>query len=391
MNPIALSILLASTARAAYYPLYDFSGPSFFNDGFDFYGAIDNTTWGNVSYVTAAAATAESLAYVNAAGNAVFRVDNTTDVLNTGDIQYRKSVRLTSKVPFDVGTLFVIDAKHMPYGCSVWPSIWFNGVLEEGQEWPAGGEMDLVEAINLMQHNQMALHSHGQHCVQPQNVTQVGQSLKRNCTDPTGAGCMVAETKANSYGKGFNDAGGGAFAMQFDQAGIFMWFWSRPDIPASIQASSDNHSMEMTLTDWGTPSAAFPAAGCNISEEFAAQYLVFTITLCGLWAGIPEVYGEDCNGTCFSDQIAGNGSNYANAFFEIPFVRTWTPNPAIAANAAAAIANASASASAARESASQAWESQMAGQTGAAAQGALKLGVACVVVLLGLATGMALV
>ncbi|KAJ7027788.1 glycoside hydrolase family 16 protein [Mycena alexandri] len=315
----ALLALFALKAAAQYYPYVEYSGTTFF-DGWDFYGAIDNTTWGNVTYVDSADATAESLAFVNAAGNAIIKVDNSSTVLPDG-IQYRKSVRLTSQAHFEVGSLFVIDALHMPYGCSVWPSIWLNGILEEGQVWPAAGEIDLIEAINLFDHNQMALHSYAG-CVQPANVTQIGKALIKNCNDTTSSGCTVAETKQNSYGPGFNQANGGAFGLQFDIAGIFMWFWPRLEIPASVTHATSTSTMN--ISDWGIPSAAYPAAGCNITEFFPAQELVVDITLCGLWAGFPSIYAQDCPGQCFATNIAGNGSNYAEAYFEIPAIRTYT-------------------------------------------------------------------
>ncbi|KAJ6509852.1 concanavalin A-like lectin/glucanase domain-containing protein [Mycena vulgaris] len=332
--------LLAHTlpSAATYYPFVTYEGATFF-DGFEFYGAIDNTTWGNVTYVTAADATAESLAYINAAGNAVIKVDDASTVLGAG-IQYRKSVRLTSKAQFSIGTLFIIDAVHMPYGCSVWPSIWFNGVLEPGQVWPAAGEMDLIEAINLMDHNQMALHSYAG-CVQPANVSQSGQTILHNCNDTTASGCTVAETKPNSFGSGFAQAGGGAFALQFDVSGVYMWFWGRANIPASIKNASASTTMD--LADWGTPSAAYPAAGCNITEFFPAQELVVDITLCGLWAGIPDIYTSSCPGSCFGSNIAGNGSNYANAYFEIPAIRTYSIDPAANATLSASPQTTSAS------------------------------------------------
>jgi hypothetical protein len=40
-----LLALFALRATATYYPFVEYSGATFF-DGFDFYGAIDNTTWG---------------------------------------------------------------------------------------------------------------------------------------------------------------------------------------------------------------------------------------------------------------------------------------------------------------------------------------------------------
>ncbi|KAF7292153.1 GH16 domain-containing protein [Mycena indigotica] len=330
---------------------------------------------GNVSYVTRADATAESLAYVNGRGNAILKVDNTTTVLNAGTVQNRKSVRLTTKDAFDVGSLIVIDVLHMPFGCSVWPSIWMNGVLAPGQVWPSAGEIDIIEAINLMDHNQMALHSYAG-CVQPQNVSQLGNTLKHNCNDTTSSGCTVSETKPNSYGTGFNNANGGAFALQFDAAGIFMWFWSRPNMPKSITSAASSPTASIDLTDWGLPSAAYPAGpgGCNVTQFFPAQQLVIgmafsnsvsvsppyshsqDITLCGLWAGVPDIYAQDCPGTCFASNIAGNGSNYANAYFEIPFIKTWTVNPAISASASASassIAQTTGSASGAVPSGSQ--------------------------------------
>ncbi|KAJ7689938.1 concanavalin A-like lectin/glucanase domain-containing protein [Mycena rosella] len=333
--PLAL-LLRTLAASATYYPFVSYSGATFF-DGFDFYGAIDNTTWGNVSYVTAADAQAESLAFINSAGNAVIKVDDASTVLDVG-IQYRKSVRLTSKVQFPIGTLFVIDAVHMPYGCSVWPSIWLNGVLSPGEEWPAAGEIDLIEAINLMDHNQMALHSFAG-CMQPPNVTQTGSTLLHNCNDTTASGCTVAETKPNSFGSGFANAGGGAFGLQFDAAGVFMWFWGRANIPASITNTPASGNTTIDLTDWGIPSAAYPAAGCNITEFFPAQELIIDITLCGLWAGVQGIYASSsCPGTCFGSNIAGNGSNYAEAYFELPSIRTWSVDSNAAASASASIA-----------------------------------------------------
>ncbi|KAF8217403.1 concanavalin A-like lectin/glucanase domain-containing protein [Mycena galopus ATCC 62051] len=329
-NPMRILPLLALGAlgaAATYYPLIEYSGATFF-DGFDFYGSIDNTTWGNVTYVDAADANAESLAYINGAGNAIIKVDDVSTVLDVG-IQYRKSVRLTSQAQFSIGTLFLIDALHMPYGCSVWPSIWLNGILQPGQVWPEAGEIDLIEAINLFDHNQMALHSTAG-CVQPESVVQSGQATIKNCNDTSSSGCIVAETKNNSFGAGFAANNGGVFGLQFDVAGIFMWFWPRESIPGSIEEATPTSTMN--LTDWGMPSAAYPAAGCNITEFFPAQQLVIDITLCGLWAGFPSIYNATCPGTCFASNIAGNGSNYANAYFEIPSIRTYSLNQSAAAS-----------------------------------------------------------
>jgi hypothetical protein len=68
-----------------------------------------------------------------------------------------------------------------------------------------------------MPNNQMALHTL-LGCTHTTPPNQKGQSEELNCT--TDAGCTVEETAPNSFQEGFNDAGGGVWATQFDIAGI---------------------------------------------------------------------------------------------------------------------------------------------------------------------------
>ena len=71
---------------------------------------------------------------VNSAGNAVMRVETTPQV-TTG----RKSIRITTQYSY-TGGLVIMDSVHMPTGCGTWPAFWSNG-----PDWPAGGEIDIVE------------------------------------------------------------------------------------------------------------------------------------------------------------------------------------------------------------------------------------------------------
>ena len=102
----------------------------------------------------------------------------------------------------------------------VWPSFW---TLGPETTWPGSGEIDIIEAINDMENNQVALHT-DVGCYQANVTTQSGTTFEIDCS--TAQGCDVGENKPNSYGESFAEAGGGVFALQLDAAGINLWFFS---------------------------------------------------------------------------------------------------------------------------------------------------------------------
>lgn len=66
----------------------------------------------------------------------------------------RDSIRLEGIRRFDRG-LFIIDLRHMPAGCGVWPAFW----LTDEANWPINGEIDIVEGVNYQSEAKTALHS----------------------------------------------------------------------------------------------------------------------------------------------------------------------------------------------------------------------------------------
>lgn len=66
----------------------------------------------------------------------------------------RESVRLEGKTRYDRG-LFILDLRHMPAGCGVWPAWW----LTDETVWPDNGEIDIVEGINYQTVAKTALHT----------------------------------------------------------------------------------------------------------------------------------------------------------------------------------------------------------------------------------------
>ena len=87
----------------------------------------------NSSYTGMKQAAQSRLITINSAGNAIMKVDNKTK-LNFGN--NRNSIRINTKDHYTVGSLWVTDMLHVPYGCSVWPAFWSSAA-----DWPSGGEV----------------------------------------------------------------------------------------------------------------------------------------------------------------------------------------------------------------------------------------------------------
>ncbi|KAF8271845.1 glycoside hydrolase family 16 protein [Lactarius quietus] len=310
-------ILSIPPYSASYDIVRDYSGSTFF-DLWDFYGSWDNLTLGDVWWLDRTSAFQQNLAYINENNQAVIKVDNDSNIPFN---EKRNTIRITSQHSYGVGSLWMIDLTHLPYGCSVWPAFW-----TKGPTWPDNGEIDIIEGVNLMGANQYALHTLPG-CSQAPGVLQTGVSGETDCSQPSG--CIVSETSPDSFNAGFATAGGGVWAAQFDVAGFCaIWFWTRANLPPSILQATSTSSID--ISEWGPPSASYPAVTCDISKYFTAQQLVIDITLCGIWAGIPPVYNPQCfhsgpTGLCYNDNVVGPGSpKYDNAYFEINYVRAYT-------------------------------------------------------------------
>ncbi|KAK2467306.1 hypothetical protein APHAL10511_000541 [Amanita phalloides] len=314
---LLLASSLVTCVTAVYRPVREYKGSTFF-DKWYFAGKIDDSTFGNVYYLDRAQATSKRLAYINSAGNAIMKVDDKTYIPPTSPNQvHRGSIRITSKDTYDAGSLIVLDVRHIPWGCSLWPAFWTIG----SGTWPNGGEIDIIEAINLMGFNQYAVHT-GPGCTIDTRHSHTGRVTGINCATPSG--CVVEETKPNSYAAGFAQAGGGVYATKLDVSGIYIWFWSRPNIPNNIKTATAKSTLDSS--SWGPPSLAIPSTTCNYTKFFTAQQLVFTTTLCGGWAGNPGIYNLTCHtrtGSCVNDNVVGSGSNYDNAYWEVSYIRTY--------------------------------------------------------------------
>ncbi|KAH7322008.1 glycoside hydrolase family 16 protein [Rhexocercosporidium sp. MPI-PUGE-AT-0058] len=281
--PVGTTLLLLLAAVDAYILVDTFDHTNFF-DQFSFFTARDPTL-GFVDYVTRDSAHQNKLlSYEN---NQVYLgVDHTTYAPKGG----RSSVRLTSNAAYNQG-LFIADIAHMPMF---------------GPNWPASGEIDIIEGVNAQLTNSITLHTSPGCTIsnpnsQPGTVTQSTDCNLSSAQE----GCSVRTSSPKNFGRGFNALGGGVYAMQWASSGIY-----RPNTWA-----------------WGQPLATFESVangGCDFNRAFRDQNLVFDTTFCGTWAG--SVWGSSsCSNlapTC-EQYVRENPEAFREAYWLINSVKVY--------------------------------------------------------------------
>jgi hypothetical protein len=190
-----------------------------------------------------------------------------------------------------------------------------------GPNWPYSGEIDIIEGVNLQTTNSITLHTGPGCSVQNSGSLTGTNTVTTNCNqDNANTGCSVTTSNTNNYGTGFNNVGGGVYAMQWASSGIYVWFWQRSNIPGDI--SSGNPDTQ----SWGTPLATFDSGngGCSIENSFQNNNIVFDTTFCGSWAG--SVWGSsECSSyapTC-QQYVAENPEQFGEAFWLINSVKVY--------------------------------------------------------------------
>ncbi|KAI7964942.1 hypothetical protein MJO29_003040 [Puccinia striiformis f. sp. tritici] len=303
-----------------YQLVFQSIGKTFF-DEWDFFSDPD-PTHGLVNYQRSEAAWNKGLVILQPSSmdknftSAIMKVDNYTFLT---DRQNRNSVRLTSKKSFRYG-LVILDVMKMPFGCSTWPAFW-----TVGENWPHGGEIDIVEGVNMGTKNQMTLHTApGCKVKKKMSKKASGKVLHTDC-DSTGSGkygCGVADRSKASLGKAFNDNGGGVFVMEWKKSGISVWRFNRTNIPKELAKGEKPRPSKWRIP----PISHWDQEDCNSlsnTKGFSKHKIVFDITLCGDWAGAADVFNVNgvCPGNCSA--AVKDPSVFKDAYWEIASVKLY--------------------------------------------------------------------
>lgn len=333
-------LAVASAVSAASWTLTDsYTGDDFMDASKWNYTTGTDPTHGLVTYQSASSAKSLNLTRVN--GDVFYMGVSTVATQLSG----RPSVRINSQKNYSDG-VYVLDAAHMPVGCSVWPAWWT--VTSKLASWPTGGEIDIVENANDQYNSNLASLHTASSCIVPKKNNGTGTIAYYDCGDSS-TGCRIetngtSGANAANTGSAFNKAGGGIFAMERALGstgnGIRVWFFSHDNAPSDLQSGSS-----VNPDNWGSPQAQFDIAD-ECHSQFGEHQITFDITLCGDWAA--NTYSQTSCATEFgacSSQVAYNGSSYSDAYWAVNSVKVFssggsTDNAANSANTASLAASA---------------------------------------------------
>lgn len=170
-----------------------------------------------------------------------------------------------------------------------------------------------------------------------------GKLLTSNCAvdapgQPMNAGCGIEAASPDSYGDGFNRAGGGVYATEWTDEAITIWHFPRDKVPGDVTGGRPDPR------GWGMPVARF-AGDCDVNGHFGAQQIVclvwtffcvvsfwiyaytfqvFDITFCGDWAG-----NTWSSGSCASkanscqDFVTNNAGAFQESFWRINSLKVY--------------------------------------------------------------------
>ncbi|KAI1795701.1 concanavalin A-like lectin/glucanase domain-containing protein [Ganoderma leucocontextum] len=312
----SLLIPLASADSDDYFFKTSFLGRDFLEHWTWYIG--DDPTHGRVNYVDQATALQHNLSYASDY-KFVMRADS-VNVINSSDPKGRNSVRMQSVAAYS-DAIIILDLQHMPEGCATWPAFWS---VSAAGPWPKGGEIDIIEGVNLDDENLSSLHT-SENCTMAESRFMSGNVTSTDCNADRNEnqGCGVQFRNPLSYGALFNKYDGGYYVMARTKSeGIRVCAWEIRHPPTSDLFGP---AAVAPTALWGQPAAVFEfGAECSDAEHFDAHNLVFDLTFCGDWAG--DAYATSgCPGTSCGDFVDGNPAAFKNAYWEINAMHIYTP------------------------------------------------------------------
>jgi hypothetical protein len=201
--------------------------------------------------------------------------------------------------------------------------------LFETEAEKSSGEIDVIEGVNSNSFNTMTLHT-DPGCSIDSTGGFSGTVKTANCAinapgQANNAGCGIQASGADTYGGGFNSAGGGVYAIDWTAQAISIYYFPGSAVPSDITAGTPDPDT------WPMPLAQFEGA-CNIGSIFQNHSIIFDMTFCGQWAGQASVWDSDpvCSqkaSTCQS-YVGSNPADFADTYWQVNSLKVYQDNGA---------------------------------------------------------------
>ena len=129
--------------------------------------------------------------------------------------------------------------------------------------------------------------------IRPMFRTQISTNCDINVN--FNQGCVVEDSKPNSYGPDFNAADGGWYVMERTNSYVRVFFWSRHNrsVPLEVKYGfptlNPNKWVRVMLQNLshitysiyqGKPDALFPNTECDFDSHFGRNNIIINLTLC---------------------------------------------------------------------------------------------------------------
>lgn len=145
-----------------------------------------------------------------------------------------------------------------------------------------------------------------------------------NCNQEANGGCDANDPRATSFGSGFNDIGGGVYAMEWTARHVRVWFFPRSSIPSEANGPLGPHPNPSV---WGTPTTSFEGSGCDFGAHIKKQHIVFDNAFCGDWADGSWAQSGCQASTGYSsciEYVKNKPKDFSTAFWTINSLQVFT-------------------------------------------------------------------
>jgi len=240
------------------------------------------------------------------------------DTKNVASGRGRDSIRLTSKTSFN-GGLFIMDLINMPTGCGTWPAWWLVG-----PNWPNGGEIDIIEGVNVDSTDTTTLHTSNGCTMNGEASSLFSGRWSTGTNGQPALNCFISAPNQNnnqgcgiiggSYGEPLNSQGGGVYALEWTKGYIRSFYFPRNSIPKDVNNPNPDN--------WGKPVAHFVLGNNCPNNKFQNMTMVINLTFCGDWAG--NVFATQCpgKGACNS-YVQNNPGAFTKAHWTLNYITVW--------------------------------------------------------------------